>query len=155
MKTKFYLFALLTISVLLVSCSATKQVNKNSDKEIYVFDDVSVNDTLSKPAQNKNNVKDESKHTDENIEFTGNSSLKSNRYFVQLGAFTSEKRAKRFVKENKSLIDFNLIISYSDIVNYYVVQLPAFSTRERAEKVRDKLKNHDQFSDAFILTVTN
>ncbi len=73
------------------------------------------------------------------------------KYIVQLGAFTSEDRAKRFIEESKSLLQDELELSFSEKVGLFVVQLPAFDTREQAEIVRNGLWKIEKFKDAFIV----
>jgi len=125
---------------MLWGCSSTTETAKDdtnkNDQEIYVFDDVVNEDTLS---TQKDSL------ISENI-------TSNEKFTVQVGAFSSMDKAEKFVKLNQSLIDWKMNITFSSSVNYYVVQLPAFSSRSEAEKVRDQLWKTKIFNDAFILT---
>ena len=74
-------------------------------------------------------------------------------FYVQIGAFTSQDRADKFVKENQSKLNYNMDISFSNEVKLWVVRLPVFASREEAEKVRNDLWNSGDFDDAFIVTL--
>ncbi|NOX16807.1 MAG: SPOR domain-containing protein [Chlorobi bacterium] len=137
-----YLFLL---TAFLFSCSSSKkaaeETSDNNAEEVYVFDDVGGYGEQTSDANSSNVV------ANQNIpEETGRE------YIVQVGAFTSQARAERFVTVNQSKVGFPMQISYSDKVNLYVVQLPPFPTRKDAENVRDNLWTIDTFRDAFIVT---
>lgn len=131
------LFLLLGIT----SCSSSGETatQESESQDIYIFDDISNYDVVTT---------EENDQTDSGI----NNQSRGN-YIVQVGAFSSEERAKRFVLENQAKSEWKMNISYSNTVRLYVVQLPPFSTREEAEKVRTKLWQLDAFRDAFIITV--
>ncbi len=140
--TKYILFFILT--AFLFSCSSSKKVGEESSnggaEEVYVFDDIGVYD-------DHNSVKDTSAFVSHDV-----SSETGGEYIVQVGAFTSQARAERFVAVNQNKIDFPMQISFSDEVKLFVVQLPPFPSRKDAEKVRDNLWTIDTFRDAFIIT---
>jgi len=128
-------------------CSSTTETSKEDSnknaQEIYVFDDVANEDTLATQEDTL-----AAKEDSLNIE-----NLKSNKKFiVQVGAFSTKDKAEKFVKLNRSKINWEMHITFSSSVNYYVVQLPAFSSRPEAEKVRNQLWKTKIFNDAFILT---
>jgi len=139
-KMKNFTFLIILLFSVFWGCSSTKETakddsNKNT-QEIYVFDDVVNEDTLSTQKDSLNS---------ENI-------ISNEKFIVQVGAFSSMDKAEKFVKLNQSQIDWKMKITFSSSVNYYVVQLPAFSSRSEAEKVRDQLWKTKIFNDAFILT---
>lgn len=135
--TTFLIFLIITA----IGCSSTKEstTEDSNEQDIYVFDDIS-NYDLETMDENQNSEMDESEKS------AGN-------FIVQVGAFSSEERAKRFVLENQTKTDWKMSISYSNTVRLYVVQLPPFSTRTEAERVRNILWQNDAFRDAFIITI--
>lgn len=124
-----------------IGCSSSEETTTEdgNEQDIYVFDDIS-NYELETVDESQNS------ETDEMEQSAGN-------FIVQVGAFSSEERAKRFVLENQPKTDWEMSISYSTTVRLYVVQLPPFSTRTEAEKVRNVLWQNDAFKDAFIITI--
>jgi len=137
--------SLFILTAFLFSCSSSKKVSEESSnggaEEVYVFDDISGYDE-------QNSVKD----TSDAIVSHDVSSETGGEYIVQVGAFTSQARAERFVTVNQNKIDFPMQISFSDEVKLFVVQLSPFLSRKDAEKVRDNLWTIDTFRDAFIIT---
>lgn len=137
---KNFTFLIILIFSMFWGCSSTTETSKEDSnknaQEIYVFDDVVNEDTLS---TQKDSL------ISENI-------TSNEKFIVQVGAFSSMDKAEKFVKLNQSQIDWKMNITFSSSVNYYVVQLPAFSSRSEAEKVRDQLWKTKIFNDAFILT---
>lgn len=135
MKRIIIIFAL----ILITACSANKEVSQNEEQDVYVFDSQTTADTI--PSFPKE-IETESQVPNINYE-----------YIVQVGAFTTKDRAEQFVKENKSKIPYELIISFSQSVNLFVVQIPAVDSRENAESLRNEIWNLPPFKDAFILTI--
>jgi len=143
---------LLSFVVILSACTSSQQVSeqKPKEQEIYVFDapDVKNNkDTVSaksvivKELTIKDTVKNNAPE------------LKGTFYTVQLGAFSSMDKADKFVSENKTKLNYETKIFFSEAVKLYVIQIPLFNTKEEAEKVRNKLWENPVFKDAFIVTV--
>ncbi|MBZ0178216.1 MAG: SPOR domain-containing protein [Melioribacteraceae bacterium] len=132
---------LLFLMITAISCSSSEEstTEDSSKQDIYVFDDIS-NYEIETVDEGQDS------DTDEMGKSTGN-------FIVQVGAFSSEERAKRFVLENQTKTDWKMSISFSTTVRLYVVQLPPFTTRTEAEKVRNLLWQNDAFRDAFIITV--
>lgn len=135
----------LTCSLMLVfyACSGTQETttDNSDDQEIYIFDDVSTDEdsvVIEEPFEIA-------------VDTVETVVSRANEFVVQLGAFTTEERAKRFVTLNKSKITWRMSISYSTKVLYWVVQLQPFTTRIEAEKVRNSLWNMETFKDAFIV----
>jgi hypothetical protein len=137
--------SLFFLTAFLFSCSSSKKVSddttENGAEEVYVFDDVGGYEEQNQTSDSTDVVISQDVQTESAHEF-----------IVQVGAFTSQARAERFVTVNQSKIDFPMQISFSDKVNLFVVQLPPFSSRNAAEKVRDNLWTIDTFRDAFIIT---
>ncbi|MBU0560828.1 MAG: SPOR domain-containing protein [Bacteroidetes bacterium] len=137
-------------SLFLIGCAAQQIENKetvdtaSTSEQVYIFDDVTV-DTPVKEA-----VEDEveTQPAIEPIEFI---EQKVELFIVQLGAFTSNERAAQFIKENKSKLNYEMNIHYSEDVNLYVVQLTPFRTRKEAEDVRNALWLKKEFKDSFIV----
>lgn len=146
-KLQFAVFVL--IAIFFTHCAPSEQATKesNDQNEVYVFDDADIDSssvTSPPPPVVEEPVVFEKK--------TVIDSSVAERYFVvQVGAFTSEDRAKKFIAENNSKTEFNLSYRYSAKVNLYVVQLPPFTTRAEAEIVRDKMWTIKEFKDAFIV----
>ena len=146
------ILSLIILSVFLFACSAVQQTTKDEqtekkEPEIYVFDDVSAEEDTT---QAHEEAVDSVLIIPEKVANPAPQTIYE--YIVQVGAFSNEDRAKFFVSENKTKLDFPLNISFSKDVGYWVVQLPAFASREEAEKIRDQLWNSGDFDDAFILT---
>ncbi len=131
-----------------ISCASSEQATNHEgagdSTQVYVFDAVepdSVETGSNEASEVVQNANEEVSNASGTIEF----------YIVQVGAFTSEDRAKRFIDENKTSIEQELTYHYSEKVHLYVVQLPPFRTRETAEQVRDKLWTIPAFKDSFIV----
>lgn len=75
-------------------------------------------------------------------------------YLVQIGAFTTEKRAKSFAEKARKFLNEELIVSFSDKVNLFVVQIEKkFYKKSEAEIVRDNLKLFPEYQDAWIVSI--
>lgn len=139
-KYKYLFSIILSISLLLFSCSSTKEEVKEENKnDVYVFDEVP-NDSLNT----------------EQIEKVGEEvsiNSKSFWYVVQIGAFTTEDKANEFANYSKEKLNRELDVSFSNDVGLFVVQLKPFKTRKEAETVRNQLWQINDFKDAFILTI--
>jgi hypothetical protein len=133
-------YFLLILIVSLIGCSSKEVTQENKD---YVFDNV---DIYSDEAnQNLNQFNQE-----QNQEFATANSY----YLIQIGAFTNEKRAKRFADKSSKMLNEEIIVSFSDRVNLYLVQLEKkFNNKSDAEIVRDNLKLFPEFQDAWIVTI--
>lgn len=128
------------LSLLFISCSS--QIIQQ-DKQNYVFD-LNENDTVS-VVQKDTVIVD----TIEDEQFENPAY-----YIVQIGAFSSEVRAKKFGEKSRKLLNEEVIISFSDRVNLYLVQLAKrFENKSEAEIVRDNLKLFPEFQNAWIVTI--
>lgn len=149
------LLVLIAFSFILSACAASQQTSdqKPKEKEIYVFDDANVKSTKDTTKAVEQNVVQESVP---NPAAKGNeelSLLKGMNYIVQLGAFSTKEKAEKFVAENRSMLTYEMKISFSDAVKLFVVQIPPVSTKEEAERIRNKLWETSVFKDAFIVTL--
>jgi len=134
----------------LIGCSAIQENDISSSKtknDVYVFDDVSSTDTTTTAA----------KEVVEPVSVKIEDSLPSTIqfYIVQVGAFSTQKKAEKFVSEVKDKLEQELNIHKNDNTGFYVVQLNPFRTRKDAEKVRDELKQIKEFSGAWIVAPSN
>ncbi|OGU31112.1 MAG: hypothetical protein A2057_12555 [Ignavibacteria bacterium GWA2_35_9] len=131
----FLLFTSLMFS--LTSCSSsieqTRQEEGSEDEEIYVFDD---------SPEDKPEVENESLE-------------KENSYFlIQIGAFTTRRRAQLFADESKNKLGREVTVSYSSDVNLFVVQVDKkFVTKKDAELVRNQIREKEEFKDAWIVSI--
>lgn len=143
MKKLFYIVIAIGI-IFIAGCSSseetTKQQEEENEPEIYVFDDVT------------DDIDTTEIKTPVETDISEPVNTNQNNYYVQVGAFTSQDRAKQFVDENRSKTNYQLNITYSEDVQLYVVQIPPFSTRAEAEKIRNEFWQSGLFKDAFILT---
>lgn len=128
-----------------VGCTATQETEKDTSAEtqsVYVFDDITTTEVTS-------NVAEEVPTTEVVEETTAQATFEL--YIVQLGAFTTLEKAETFVSSNKDKTDHELNIHFSDKVSLHVVQLTPFRSREKADEVRDELRNIKEFNGAFIV----
>ncbi len=126
----------------LIGCSSKEVTQEKND---YVFDKVEL-DSIEVD-QNLNSFVSEPVE-----EFVPEKSF----YVVQIGAFTTEQRAKRFADKSKKMLNEEVVISFSDRVNLYLVQLEKrFNNKSDAEIVRDNLKLFPEFQDAWVVTIKN
>ncbi len=130
----FYFIILLTGLVIFSSCTPSEETTKQ--EEVYIFDEVPVENTITPPT-------------------TGEyPTLEESYYVVQIGAFTTKDRAESFADMSRKKLLNEVSISYSDRVNLYVVQIvPFYKSRQEAEIVRDNVRQIPDFSDAWIITI--
>ena len=142
---KFLLFASLFY---FVGCSATKETEESTTAEaqsVYVFDDVTTTDETPTAAVEVSVTEESKEEPTSTFEF----------FIVQLGAFSTLEKAETFVSNTKNKTDYEMNIHYSEKVNLHVVQLTPFRTREKADEVRDELRNFTEFNGAFIVVPKN
>ena len=123
--------------IYLSACSSSQQTQDTNTGQdsIYVFD--SVPDSESDEIQSLD-------YPDMGMTY----------YIVQIGAFTSEERAKSFAEESRQVLPYNVKTSFSRQNNLYVVQISDYYTsRSEAESVRNNLWKNEKFRDAWILTI--
>src|ERR1035437_6104847 len=127
------------VILLLPSC-ASKEVTKDNTPQkdsVYVFDQVST-DTVKKelppPVENP--------------------TVQTPYYLVQIGAFSTRENAESFSAIAKKKLNYDMTIKYNVEKNKFVVQLnPPFTSRSEAEKVRNDIKQYQEYNDAWIVTV--
>lgn len=130
----FYLILLTGILIIIPSCTPSEETTKK--EEVYIFDEVPVENTITPPT-------------------TGEyPTLEESYYVVQIGAFTTKDRAENFAELSRKKILNEVSITYSERVNLYVVQIvPFYKSRQEAEMVRDNIRQIPEFSDAWIITI--
>lgn len=75
-------------------------------------------------------------------------------YLVQVGAFTTQDKAELFAEQFTAKMNKQVSINYNKGNNLFVVQLiPKYKGRPEAEAVRDLIKQQQEYSDVWILTV--
>lgn len=128
------LVIVLTVILFLASCTPSEETTKK--EEVYVFDEVPEETTITPPT-------------------TGEyPTLSETYYVVQIGAFTTKDRAESFAEKSRQKLLNEISINYSERVNLYVVQvIPFYKSRQEAEIVRDNLRQISDFNDAWIITI--
>jgi cell division protein FtsN len=144
MKRK--IFSLVLLVFLIASCTSTQQSIENPVPEVYVFDNV---ERIDSSLNNKIPARD----SIVTVTIPIQEKITSQKFIVQVGAFSTKERAERFVSENKLKVEYEMNISHNSTTNLYVVQFPPFENRENAENVRNKIWKISSFSDAFIITI--
>lgn len=134
MKTFSYFILILSGALIISSCTPSEETTKK--EEVYVFDEIPSENTITPPV-------------------TGEyPTLAETYYVVQIGAFTTKDRAESFAAKSRQKLLNEISITYSERVNLYVVQIiPFYKSRQEAEIVRDNLREISDFSDAWIITI--
>jgi cell division protein FtsN len=130
------LVTLLLLSVLLGACSSVNEDEKVEEK-------TEVNQSLDtiKSVESIPTV-------DPKVEVP-----KSYLYIIQIGAYSTFEKAKKFRASIKNKINEEIFVSYDKRTSLYVVRLKPRETRADAEEIRTKLRATKEFADAFILTI--
>jgi cell division septation protein DedD len=126
------------VLLLLPSCASKEVTKVNTPKKdtVYVFDQVSP-DTIK-----------------QNVPPVVTPTISTSNYFVQIGAFSAKDKAQSFVDIAKKKINYDLTITYNESIKLYLVQVsPPYTSRPEAEKVRDEIKQIQEYHDAWIVTV--
>jgi cell division protein FtsN len=139
-KMKIIAGLILSIVVVLLipSCSSKEVTKDNTTKKdtVYVFDQVSPDTVKQKepPAVTQNNT--------------------TISYYIQIGAFSTMEKAESFTDIAKKKFNYDISIKYNEMIKLYVVQLTTpYKSHSEAEKVRDEIKQFQEYHDAWILTV--
>lgn len=167
MKNITFIFIVLLFS----ACSVFQPANATKEKvetdksvdEVYVFDDLPEDtakaDEISELEKEIDKTKAEKNTTEEKDVFdesvksnSQKKSIKSNKFYLQLGAFSTLKRAELFTEEIKIQVPFNLSIIYNSDTSLYTVRSSAFSSRKAVESERENLWKRNLFKDSFIVT---
>jgi hypothetical protein len=78
--------------------------------------------------------------------------MESAKFYLQLGAFSTLKRAEIFVEENDSKIDFPLSIMYNSKTSLYNVRSNPYNTKAEVEVIKTGFWKRNMFKDAFIVS---
>ena len=138
MKILTGLIISLAVLLLLPSCSSKEVTKDNTPKKdtVYVFDQVSP-DTVKR-----------------SIPPVVTSTVSTPSYLIQIGAFSSREKAETFTDIARKKLNHDFTINYSDNIKLFVVQVaPPYSSRSEAEKVRDEIKQIQDYRDAWIVTI--
>ena len=127
------------VILLLPSCASKEVTKDNTPKKdsVYVFDQISPDTVKQKiPPQ------------------VENTTVQTPSYVVQIGAFSTRENAESFSAIAKKKLNYDMTIKYNDIIKLFVVQLtPPYTLRPEAEKVRDEIKQFQEYRDVWIVTV--
>ncbi|GAB1348415.1 hypothetical protein MASR1M107_06270 [Ignavibacteriales bacterium] len=126
---------LFTVAIFASSCSSVSEEKK--DESVVVSNQL---DTI-KSVDNMPSV-------DSKVEVP-----KSYLYVVQIGAYSTFEKAKKFRESIKNKINEEIFVSFDKRTSLYVVRLKPREKRSDAEEIRTKLRATKEFADAFILTV--
>lgn len=137
------------------------QSSSESTDEVYVFDEVSEEEVETDKTKELNNrldaVKENSNQESDVFDETVNvensqTTTESTKFYLQLGAFSTLKRAENFVNENDSQIDFPLSIMYNSKTSLYNVRSTPYSSKSEVQVIKDRFWKKNMFKDAFIVT---
>jgi cell division protein FtsN len=138
-KMKILTGLIISMTVLLLPSCSSKEVTKdNTPKKdtVYVFDQVT-----------PDSVK-------QSIPPVVTSSISTPSYVIQIGAFSSREKAESFSEIARKKLNHDFAINYNEYIKLYVVQVtPPYSSRAEAEKVRDEIKQIQDYRDAWIVTI--
>ena len=121
--------------ILFISCSSTSENTQKSKQETdssYIFDQLPPDDiiTFETPEKEQTEV-----------------------YFVQIGAFSNFERAKEFAELSRMKLNHEIKVSMNEKNNLYVVQIhPPFNDRQAAIEYCKKIRNFDEYHDAWVVT---
>jgi cell division protein FtsN len=136
--TKLIYFLLsANIVISFIGCSSsqetTKEVKETKEEEVYVFDEIPPEDAFKfeSPVQQSVDI-----------------------YVVQIGAFSSLERAKDFAEHSRAILNKDIKVEFNEKKYLYVVWIhPPYQEKAAAEDFRNELWNHEEFKDAWIVTV--
>ena len=159
---------IITLTIILSACSIFKgtekeeQTSEGQIEEVYVFDEVSDNNNTEEEI---NTLKDEVDNTfsevntntksNELTEATTQASentYEGNVFHLQLGAFTTLKRAEQFVTEIDAKVPFKLSVIYNSTNSLYTVRSSPYATKNEVKSIRDNFWNNNLFLDSFIVS---
>ncbi len=144
-------FSILSL-IFLQACSS--QDTQQSDGTIpnkdsaYVFDEIVIDTTSTVPSQ----AFEDNKSAEAGEKMKANPAwVKTDRFTVQLGAFSTKARADEFYELAKSKINKAFIIYYSTYVKLFVVQMQGSYTKPEADKAVERLRKMKEFKDSFVV----
>jgi len=76
----------------------------------------------------------------------------SQQFYLQLGAFSTLKRAEKYAANASSSVPFDISVMYNSSNSLYMVRSSSFATKGEAEAIRGDLKRRNIYKDAFIVT---
>lgn len=126
-------FSVLLFFSYMACSSADKTVKEKRTDDDYVFDEIPPEDyyTFETPIEKTDAF-----------------------YIVQIGAFSTLDRAKKFADESRLELKRDIKVSFNVKNNLYVVQIhPPFNLKSEAEKYRDELWKIDDYNDAWIIEI--
>jgi cell division protein FtsN len=145
MKKLAGIFFSLAVILLLPSCSSKEVTKEDTPKKdtVYVFDQA--------PQEAPKKVQTPEVNQQTPIE---TQKVTGTHYFVQIGAFSTRDKAETFSAAAKQKLNHEMAIKFNEEKQLYVVQLsPSFTSRSEAEKVRDNVKQTQEYNDAWIVTI--
>jgi cell division protein FtsN len=75
-------------------------------------------------------------------------------YVIQIGAFSTRDKAESFSDIAKKKLNYDITIKYNDMIKLFLVQLnPTYNSHAEAEKVRDEVRQNQDYHDAWIVTI--
>lgn len=146
MKKIIGLLCIIMLGLLLTGCGSTPETTNanNSGKDsLYVFDEIPQDTTAKALEITPIGTPDPAPVTI--------APVKKNVFFVQIGAFSTEDKAKEFVEIAKKKLKKEFKVFYSQKLQLHVVQImPAFQVKNEAESYRNELWKMKEFKDAWI-----
>jgi len=122
--------------IFLFGCSPAEKISEEGEKEtdeIYIFDEVPDSEVL----------KFETPPEIENVI-----------YEIQIGAFSTKEKAEIFAVSSSNYLNKELYVAFNSAVNLYIVRLSQeFNSRTDAEKIRNEIWSHENYADAWIVTI--
>lgn len=151
---KSLLYLILTLLTVLYFAGCSSQETQQESGEIpnkdsvYVFDEILIDTTSGGPVK----TFEDNKSTEAGEKMKANPVwIKTDKFTVQLGAFSTKARADEFYEAVKNKVNQGLNIFYSDFVKLYVVQIKGSSSKADADKLAARLKKIKEFKDAFVV----
>jgi len=136
-KINSKLFWLITgYGIIFFGCSPAEKISEEGEKEtdeIYIFDEVPDSEVLKFeiPPEIENVV-----------------------YEIQIGAFSTKEKAEIFAVSSSNYLNKELYVAFNSAVNLYIVRLSQeFNSRTDAEKIRNEIWSHENYADAWIVTI--
>lgn len=143
MKKIIALLSFFTVLLLLPGCGSSADTANNTPKSdsLYVFDEIPADTTAKVLEITPVSVPDPVPVV----------SQKKTVHYVQIGAFSTEDKARECVETAKKKLKKDFKIFYSQSLLLHVVQvMPSFSTKVEAETYRNELWKIKDYKDAWV-----
>jgi hypothetical protein len=132
------LYCILFLILFVTSCSSSDETTKKEDQkaedEIYVFDEVPIDDSQPSDVLPPTAVEKD--------------------YVIQIGAFSTKQNADIFAQESNTILSEDIKVDYDERLRLFVVTLSrVFNSRAAAANRRDELWKYKEFSDAWLKEV--